>query len=146
MMKGRTFFQRHIDFVRAHGLEAVVRRAVGGENFWVDPEIGPWGSPAAVYPDFGRQLSAMDRETYLGIAAASRDALFADTMPPGASGAELTKMDIPAFILPGSDSSHAYSASWALKELMPRAELWDLMPDAQNGRNTLDAILGFTSR
>ena len=64
-------------------------------------------------------------------------------MPSGASGEELQKIDIPALIMPGNDSSHAYSASWALKELMPRAELWDVMTEQQNGRNTLEVILRF---
>jgi hypothetical protein len=66
-------------------------------------------------------------------------------MPSGASGAELMKIETPAFILPGNDSSHAYSASLALKELMPNAELWDVLPDRQTGRNTLEEILRFTS-
>jgi pimeloyl-ACP methyl ester carboxylesterase len=145
MMKGRTFFQRHIDFVRAHGLAAVVQRAKTGDNFWEDPEIGPWGSPAAVYPEFAEELKKRDPESYIAVLHQSRDALFNDTMPSGASGEELKKIDIPAFILPGNDSSHAYSASWALKELMPRAELWDVMAEQQNGRNTLEAILRFTS-
>ena len=77
------------------------------------------------------------------IAERSRDTLFNDTMPSGASGAELVKIDIPAFIMPGSDSSHAYSASWALQELMPRAEIWQLRPPQQNGANTLEQILRF---
>jgi pimeloyl-ACP methyl ester carboxylesterase len=145
MMKGRTFFQRHIEFVRARGLGAVVARAPQGENFWLDPEIGPWGSPAAVYPEFASQLSAMEPKGYLKIVEASRDALFNDTMPSGASGAELTKIKTPSLILPGNDSSHAYSASVALKELMPDARLWDLLPERQNGANTLEEILRFTS-
>ena len=145
MMKGHTFFRRHLDFVRANGLQAVVARARDGENFWLDPEIGPWGSPAAVYPEFASELARQDLNTYFEIAERSRDALFNDTMPSGASGAELMKIRTPALILPGNDSSHAYSASWALKELMPRAELWEVMAEQQNGRNTLDAIRRFTS-
>src|SRR5436190_3016594 len=42
-MKGHSFFRRHIEFVRAHGLAAILARARVGENFWLDPEIGPWG-------------------------------------------------------------------------------------------------------
>jgi pimeloyl-ACP methyl ester carboxylesterase len=145
MMKGRTFFQRHMDFVRAQGLEAVVARAPRGENFWLDPEIGPWGSPAAVYPDFSQELLKQNLDEYLRIVERSRDALFGDTMPSGASGAELMKIDVPATILTGDDSSHAYSASLALKELMPRAELWPVMPAQQDGRNTLEEILRFAS-
>ena len=146
MMKGRTFFQRHLDFVHANGLAAVVARAQQGENFWLDPEIGPWGSPAAVYPEFAAQLSSYEVNEYLEIAQRGRDALFNDTMPSGASGAELMKIEIPSFILPGNDSSHAYSASLALKELMPNAALWDRLPEQQNGANTLEEILRFTSR
>ena len=145
MMKGHTFFARHLDFVRANGLQAVVARAREGENFWLDPEIGPWGSPAAVYPEFAAELVRQHPKAYFEITERSREALFNDTMPSGASGAELMKIGTPAFILPGNDSSHAYSASMALKELMPDAELWDVMPDRQNGRNTLDSILHFAA-
>jgi pimeloyl-ACP methyl ester carboxylesterase len=144
MMKGRTFFQRHIEFVRAHGLKGVVARAPQGENFWLDPEVGPWGSPAAVYPEFAARLLEQKENDYLEIVERSRDALFNDTMPSGASGAELMSIRIPSFILPGDDSSHAYSASVALKELMPRAELWDRLPPGQTGENTLDEILRFS--
>ena len=145
MMKGHTFFRRHLDFVRANGLEAVVARAPEGENFWLDPEIGPWGSPAAIYPEFAEKLRTEDLGRYLEIAAQSRDALFNDTMPSGASGAELMKVGTPALILPGNDPSHAYSAAVALQELMPQATLWDLLPERQNGRNTLEEILRFTA-
>jgi len=145
MMKGHTFFARHLDFVRANGLKAVVARAREGENFWLDPEIGPWGSPAAIDPEFAKKLMAEDLRRYLEIVEQSRDALFNDTMPSGASGAELMKIETPSFILPGNDSSHAYSASLALKELMPNAELWDVLPDRQHGRNTLESILRFCS-
>ena len=144
MMKGRRFFARHLEFVRANGLAAVVARAPQGENFWLDPEIGPWGSPAAVHPEFASELLKHDFGRYLEIAERSRDALFNDTMPSGASGAELMKIETPSFILPGNDSSHAYSASLALKELMPNAQLWDLLPQQQSGANTLAEILRFT--
>lgn len=146
MMKGHTFFKRHADFVRGHGLAAVVKRAPQGENFWVDPEIGPWGSPCAIDPDFAAQFVKQDVDRYLDICARSRDALWNDTMPSGASGAELQNIRIPAFIQSGNDASHAHSASWALKELMPQAELWDVLPPHQNGRNTLEQILAFARR
>jgi hypothetical protein len=122
----------------------VVARAPRGENFWLDPEIGPWGSPAAIDPEFANELAAMDLQKYFSIAEKSRDALFNDTMPSGATGAELMKIKTPSLILPGDDSSHAYSASLALKELMPRTELWNVMPPEQTGKNTLDEILRFS--
>jgi pimeloyl-ACP methyl ester carboxylesterase len=146
MKKGRDFFARHIEFVRANGLAAVVARAPKGENFWLDPEIGPWGSPAAVYPDFAAELARQDVGRYLEICAASRDAIFNDTMPSGASGDELMRMDVPALIMSGADTRHTVSASWALRELMPRAELWNVLPPQQSGHNVLEQILAFASR
>ena len=146
MQKGHEFFRRHMDFARANGLAAVVARAPRGENFWLDPEIGPWGSPAAVYPEFARELVNQDLERYLDFCARSRDAIFNDTMPSGASGEELMRIRIPALIMSGADSRHTRSASWALRELMPQSELWELWPPQQTGQNTLEQILRFKSR
>ena len=146
MKKGHSFFQRHIDFVRARGLAAVVARAPKGENFWLDPEIGPWGSPAAVYPEFAAQFVKQDVNQYLDVCARSRDAIFNDTMPSGASGEELMAMQIPALIMSGADTRHTISASWTLKELMPQAEFWNVLPPHQTGQNTLEQILRFKSR
>jgi pimeloyl-ACP methyl ester carboxylesterase len=143
MMKGHEFFRRHIEFVRANGFEAVVKRAPQGKSFWDDPEIGPWGPPTIVDPEFAARFMEQDLGRYISICDRSRDALFNDTMPSGASGAELMEMNIPAFIQSGNDAAHAHSASWALKELMPRAELWDVLPPHQNARNTLEQILAF---
>jgi hypothetical protein len=99
-----------------------------------------------VDPDFAARFAEQDLGRYIGICEWSRDALFNDTMPSGASGAELKEIRIPAFIQSGNDASHAHSASWALKELMPKAELWDVLPPHQNGRNTLEQILAFAKR
>jgi hypothetical protein len=46
----------------------------------------------------------------------------------------------------GADSRHTRSASWALKELMPQSELWEVLPPHQTGENTLEQILRFKSR
>jgi pimeloyl-ACP methyl ester carboxylesterase len=146
MMKGHTYFQRHMDFVRANGFEAVVKRAPDKGSFWEDAEIGPWGPPTIHDPEFAAHYLKQERGSYFAICAQTRDALFNDTMPSGASGAELLTMKIPAFIQSGNDASHAHSASWALKELMPDAELWDVLPPHQNGQNTLEQILRFKVR
>ena len=146
MKKGREFFRRHMDFVRANGLDAVIERAPRGENFWLDPEIGPWGSPAAAYPEFAVELAKRNPGDYLKICARSRDAIFNDTMPSGASGDELMKIKIPAVIMSGADSRHTRSAAWALGELMPQAELWDVFPPQQSGKNTLERILKLKSQ
>ena len=146
MRKGHEFFRRHMDFVRANGLAAAIERAPEGENFWLDPEIGPWGSPAAIYPEFARELVKQDLERYLDTCTRSRDAIFNDTMPSGASGEELMRIQVPALIMSGADSRHTRSASWALKELMPQSDLWELWPPQQTGQNTLEQILRFKSR
>jgi pimeloyl-ACP methyl ester carboxylesterase len=144
--KGRTFFQRHIDFVRAKGMAAVIARAPKGENFWIDPEIGPWGSPAAVDAEFAEQLLKVDVEPYVAICEQSRDTIFNDTMPSGASGEELMAIRMPALIMSGADSRHTRSSAWALKELIPGSELWNVFPPEQTGENTLDQVLGFKRR
>jgi pimeloyl-ACP methyl ester carboxylesterase len=146
MMKGRTFFARHMEFVRKSGFEAVVKRAPEKGSFWDDAEIGPWGPPTIHDRDFAAQYVTQDMDRYTAVCEKSRDALFNDTMPSGASGAELMKIEAPAFIQSGNDASHAHSASWALKELMPNAELWDVLPPHQNGRNTLEEILRFKAK
>jgi pimeloyl-ACP methyl ester carboxylesterase len=146
MRKGHDFFRRHIEFVRVNGLEAVVKRAPQGKSFWDDPEIGPWGPPTIIDPGFAAHFVQQELGQYIGICEWSRDALFNDSMPSGASGAELMEIRIPAFIQSGNDASHAHSASWALKELMPQAELWSVLPPHQNGRNTLEQILAFAKR
>jgi len=49
-------------------------------------------------------------------------------------------------VLDGNDASHAHSTSWALKKLMPQAEMWEVLPPHQNGQNTPEQVLRFTSR
>ncbi|MDP1537679.1 MAG: alpha/beta hydrolase [Burkholderiales bacterium] len=143
LLKGQTFFRRHMDFVRAHGFAAVVRRAPEKRSFWEDAEIGPWGPPTVHDAEFAAQYVKQDMAGYFRICEQTRDILFNDTQFSGAGPAALMKMDIPAFIQSGNDSSHAHSAAWATKELLPDAELWDVLPPHQNGGNTLEQILKF---
>jgi pimeloyl-ACP methyl ester carboxylesterase len=146
LLKGRTFFRRHMDFVRANGFAAVVQRAPEKRSFWEDAEIGPWGPPTVHHPDFAAEYVKQDMDRYFAVCEQTRDALFNDTQFSGAGPEALMKMDIPAFIQTGNDASHAHSASWATKELMPDAELWDVMPPQQNGANTLEQVLRFKAK
>jgi len=146
MMKGHTFFARHIEFVRKNGFDAVVKRAPEKGSFWEDAEIGPWGPPTIHDREFAAQYARQEVARYVAVCEQSRDALFNDTMPSGASGAELMRIETPAFIQSGNDASHAHSASWALNELIPNAELWDVLPPHQNGQNTLEQILRFKAK
>jgi pimeloyl-ACP methyl ester carboxylesterase len=131
MQKGRTNFQRHIEFARVHGLAGVAERARQSKVFWGDPEAGPWSSVIATDPAFAAAFVRQDLESYLAIVARSRDALFNDTMPSGATGEQLLAMTMPAFIMPGDDASHATSCAHALRELIPQAHMSLLMPPQQ---------------
>lgn len=141
MLKGRGFFNQHIDFVRKNGLAAVAGR--NAKNFWLDPDAGPWASPLASDPAFAAAYAKLDPDSYIATVEAGRDAMFNDTMPSGATGDELIAMDIPALIMPGADASHATSAAWAMKELMPKAEFWNVLPPAQTAANVLEQITKF---
>jgi pimeloyl-ACP methyl ester carboxylesterase len=146
MQKGRGYYDRHIAFVRQHGLAAAAARGPAGKNFWLDPEAGPWASQNASDPAFTAAYVKHDVAKYLDICAQSRDALYGDTMPSGVSGAQLMTIQTPSLILPGADASHATSAAWAMKELMPNAEFWNVLPPHQNGVNVLAALLDFHQR
>lgn len=143
MQKGCGFFDRHIAFVREHGLAAAVERAQATTNFWHDPEAGPWAAPLRTDAEFAKRYVQQELTRYLEIVGASRDAMFNDTMPSGASGDALMAIHTPALILPGADASHATSAAWAMKELMPASEIWNVLPPHQNGDNVLVQIVEF---
>ncbi len=146
MLKGRGFYDRHIEFVRKNGLAAATARGPSGKNFWLDPEAGPWAAQNASDPAFTAAYVKLDVEQYLEICAQSRDALYGDTMPSGATGEQLMNIKTPALILPGADASHSTSSAWAMKELMPNAALWNVLPPHQNGTNVLAAIMDFVGR
>jgi pimeloyl-ACP methyl ester carboxylesterase len=130
--KGRMNFDRHIAFARANGLAAVVARARKATGFWADPEAGPWTAPLGHDDAFAANYVKQDLEQYLGIVAQSRDLLFDDTMPSGATGEQLMAIKTPSFIMSGDDASHSTSSAHALRELIPGSVLSALMPPQQN--------------
>ena len=82
---------------------------------------------------FAANYVKQDLEQYLAICAHSRDTLFNDTMPSGASGEEVMQMQAPACIMSGNDAAHAHSAAVALHELLPKSQLSPVMPQQQTG-------------
>lgn len=136
------FFDRHIAYVREHGLEAVRARAKG-KNFMVDPEAGPWASVIASDPVFAERFVKQDVGSYLAAITGSRDAMFPDSFVSGPSADELMTIDTAASIWPGDDASHSTSGAHQLRELLPRMEYWDLHPTKQNAGNMLDKIATF---
>jgi pimeloyl-ACP methyl ester carboxylesterase len=130
--KGHLNFDKHMAFARANGLAAVAARAKKSPAFWGDPETGPWASVLSHDDNFAAQYVKQDLEQYLALVSYSRDTLFADTMPSGATGEQLMALKIPSFIMSGDDASHATSAAHALRELIPGSVLSPLMPPQQN--------------
>ncbi len=130
--KGRLNFDKHIAFAREHGLAAVAGRAKKATGFWADPESGPWAAVLAHDAAFAAKYVKHDIEHYLAIVSQSRDTLFDDTMPSGATGEQLMAIKLPSFIMSGDDASHSTSSAHALRELIPGAALSPLMPPQQN--------------
>jgi pimeloyl-ACP methyl ester carboxylesterase len=130
--KGHLNFNKHIAFARANGLAAVAARAKKAAGFWADPESGPWATVLAQEEAFAAKYVKQDLEQYRAVVADSRDTVFDDTMPSGATGEQLMAIKLPAFIMSGDDASHATSAAHALRELIPGSVLSPLMPPQQN--------------
>lgn len=130
--RSRENFDRHIAFAREHGLAGVVERARRLEFFWSHPEAGPWSSVIASDPAFAESYVRQDLDRYLQIVAQSRDNLFNDAMPSGATGTQLMGMQVPAFIMAGDDASHARSCAQILHELIPQATLSSFGARQQN--------------
>jgi pimeloyl-ACP methyl ester carboxylesterase len=130
--RGRANFDRHIAFTREHGLEGVVEHARRSRMFWSEPDAGPWSSIIASDPAFAESFVRQDLNHYLQIVAQSRDNLFSDTLPAGATCEQLVAMNVPAFIMPGNDSLHTTSCAQLLRELMPQAKLSPLKLSQQN--------------
>lgn len=142
MLKARSNFDKHLAYVQTHGLAGVVERAQQSGLFWGDPEAGPWSaaikSDAAFAADYVKQVVSV----YCEMVAQSRDKLFSDVMPSGATGEELLAMQLPAFIMSGDDASHSASSAQALRELLPDARLSPLLPPVQNAASVAAWLRG----
>lgn len=132
LTRGRANFDRHIAFTREHGLEGVAELASRSRMFWSDPDAGPWSSLLASDPAFAESFVRQDLDRYLQIVAQSRDSLFSDTLPSGATCEQLVAMNVPAFIMPGNDAMHTTSCAQVLRELLPQAKLSSLKLSQQN--------------
>ena len=145
--KGEARFDEHSAFVRQNGLPAVVEHVRReGKAFGADPRGGPWASVIKRDPAFAQRYARQDRDTYLGIVADMRAALLDRDTAPGAEPEELRQLDIPAWIVPGDDESHATSAARYLQECLPRAEYWDAPPEAQTAESAPRRLLDFLAR
>lgn len=139
----RTRFARHAAFVGEKGLAAVAGRARETKSFWQDPESGPWAPCIARDDQFAAAFQSQDQERYLGIVEASGRVLFDRDTAPGAEPEEIMGIKAPALIVPGDDPSHATSAAHYLRECLPGATFWNVMPPQQNTGGVCDQILEF---
>lgn len=137
-------FAEHLAFVRQHGLQAVIDLArTQGKPFGVDPRGGPWVSVLKQNTDFGARYAAMNADRYRVMLAGMVRGLMDRDTAPGADAEDLLGMDIPTFIVPGSDAAHATSAARYLEECIPGAQYWNVAVAEQTEGPANEAVLAF---
>jgi hypothetical protein len=72
--------------------------------------------------------------------------LFDRDTAPGAEPEEIMGIKAPALIIPGDDPSHATSGAHYLRELLPKADFWNVMPPEQSTQKVCDHILNFSRK
>jgi pimeloyl-ACP methyl ester carboxylesterase len=137
-------FANHLGHVDSHSLAQIAAAAIaGGKTFGEDPRVGPWAAVISRDRGFAEAFSAHDKEDYKRIVAEMCRALYDRDTAPGAEPEDLMRLDIPALVIPGHDASHATSAARYLEECLPRAEYWDVPPEAQVEQTAAARILQF---
>jgi pimeloyl-ACP methyl ester carboxylesterase len=136
-------FMRHYEFAKQNGLAGVVERARGGKTFWMDSEGGPWAGMIARDENFAERFARQDLERYLSLIVTSGRTLFDRDTATGAEPEEIIGVKAPALIIPGDDQSHATSGAHYLRELISKAEFWNVMPPQQTTQNVCDLLLEF---
>jgi pimeloyl-ACP methyl ester carboxylesterase len=139
-IKAHERFSQHLAFVRASGLQAVVDLK-DPKPFNADPKGGPWAS--VIRHDKAFAAAYVNTAGYEKLVEQMCRNLFDRDTSPGAEPEALMKLDIPAIIVPGKDESHATSAARYLEECLPRAEYWDVPPDAQTESSATTRLLQF---
>ena len=120
-------FAEHLAYVQQHGLEQVVQLVRSeGKPFNADPRGGPWATVINRDQSFAESYARQNADDYKLIVAGMARTLFDRDTAPGAEPEDLLRLDIPALIVPGRDTSHATSAARYLEECLPRAEYWDV--------------------
>lgn len=142
-MSAQTRFQRHYQFAKENGLGAVVERARTGKSFWLDAEAGPWASVIERDRSFAEKFPDQDLDRYLGIIMTTGRSMFDRDTATGAEPEEILGIKAPSLIIPGDDPSHATSAAHYLRELLPKADFWNVMPPQQTTQNVCERILEF---
>ena len=141
---GHQRFAEHLAFVQQHGLAEVVALVTrDGKPFGGDPRGGPWASVIRHDHAFADAYARLNVDQYKLIVAGMARTLFDRDTAPGAEPEDLLGLDIPAFIVPGRDASHATSAARYLEECLPGAEYWDVPVAGQTEETVPGRILKF---
>lgn len=137
-------FADHLAYVEQHGLAGVVSLVMQeGKPFNAEPRGGPWASVIKRDRAFADSYAKLDRAKYTQLVAEMCRTLFDRDTAPGAEPEDLMKTDIPALIVPGRDASHATSAARYLEECLPKAQYWDVLPDAQTEETAPARLIEF---
>ncbi len=140
-------FGEHIAFLDQVGFEGVVEHVANkGETFGVDPKGGPWALMLKRDREFAARFVKQDKERYRRIVLGTCTAMYDRDTAPGAAPEDLMQVDIPAFIVPGKDDSHATSAARYLEECIPGSEYWDILPADQTEANVPGRLVEFLQR
>ena len=138
-MKQHARFAVHQAFVEQHGLQHVVDLARSHEHgFTKDPRVGPWVTVIRTDPAFAEAYTQADVDRYLVVVSGMARLLYDRDTVPGAEPEDLLRLDRPALVVPGQDTSHATSAARYLQECLPAAEYWDV-PVAEQTEETAPA-------
>ncbi|MET8805862.1 alpha/beta hydrolase [Streptomyces sp. NPDC004546] len=138
-MKQHDRFRRHVVYAEEHGLERVVSLARGTDaGFTTDPRVGPWGRLIRTDAEFAEAYARTDPDRYRATVTGMARLLFDRDTVPGPEPEDLLRLDVPALIVPGQDTSHAPSAARYLQECLPDTEYWDV-PVAEQTRESAPA-------
>jgi len=140
-------FADHLAYVEQRGLAGVVSLVMQeGKAFNAEPRGGPWASVIKSDRAFADAYSKLDAGKYTQLVADMCRTLFDRDTSPGAEPEDLLRCDIPALVVPGRDASHATSAARYLEECLPKAEYWDVLPEAQTEQTAPARLLEFLDR
>jgi pimeloyl-ACP methyl ester carboxylesterase len=143
-MTQRARFTEHANFVRDRGLSGVVDLVRSSDaTFAQDPRVGPWASVLRADEAFANEYAGQDVSEYVQLVVDMFEGLFDLDTVPGADAEQLTKLEVPVLVVPGNDANHALSAAHYLRECLPLAEFWDVLPDEQRADNATQRVLAF---
>ena len=137
-------FTEHTNFVRDSGLSRVVDLARSSDaTFARDPRVGPWASVLRADEAFANEYARQDVTEYVQLVVDMFEALFDSDTVPGPEAEQLTKLEVPALVVPGNNANHALSAAHYLRECLPLVEFWDVLPEDQSADNAPQRIFEF---